>query len=562
MKKNDILQIKITDLNSEGEGVGRYEGIVVFVPYALPHETVEVLIIKVTKNYAVGKLLNVISESPERTEPECPYFYKCGGCDFQHIKYSKELELKCETALNNIRKISGQNIDIKKIIGADKVWNYRNKAQFPVSINNEGKPILGFFSPRSHRVVSIEQCMLQEEKCNSIIKSIKEIIDEQNIPIYNEQTHTGILRHVIARSSKNGLMVILVTNSKKQLSNNFVNALKNALPQLTSLIQNINCHKGNIILGEECRVLYGDAYIEDTLCDLNFRLRPLAFLQVNSSQAEKLYNVALEFASLTGNENVFDAYCGIGIMSLMLAKKAKKLIGVEIVPEAIESAKESSKINNINNAEFLVGACEDVLPKLLKKHEKPDVLVVDPPRAGCEESLLKAISDAEINKIVYVSCNPATLARDIKILSEYGYKSSDVVFVDMFCHTKHIESVVCLTRSLTHSMKLDSAPFEMIKSGQKTIELRLFDNKRKKLCEGDKIIFTNPITGETLKTTIIKLHIFDNFETLYSKLPLTKCGYTQENVINASPNDMERYYSKDKQKEFGVVGIEVKIQDN
>lgn len=559
MKKNDIIQIKITDINSEGAGVGRYEGIVVFVPYALPDEYVEVLIIKLTKSYAVGKLLNVIISSPDRIAPACSYFYKCGGCDFQHLNYQKELELKCKSALSNIRKLSNQNLNIKKIIGADKIWNYRNKAQFPISKDKEGNLLLGFFSPRSHRVVSIDSCMLQEDKCNSIIGEIKRVVTEQNISIYDELSHTGVLRHIITRSSKIGLMVILVTNTKKTLSNDLVCALKSALPQMTTLIQNINCQKGNIILGNECRVLLGDGYIEDTLCDVKFRLRPLAFLQVNSSQAEKLYNVALDFASLTGEEIVFDAYCGIGIMSLMLARKAKKLIGVEIVPEAIEAAKESAEINNIHNTEFYVGACEEVLPKLLKQNEKPDVLVVDPPRSGCEESLLKAISEAEINKIVYVSCNPATLARDIKLLSKCGYSSSDVVFVDMFCHTKHIESVVCLTRTVTHNMKLESAAFEMIKSGQKTIELRLYDEKRKRLREGDEIVFTNLSTGEIITTKIFKLHIFDSFNTLYEKLPLLRCGYTEENVCKATPTDMERYYSSDKQNEYGVVGIELTV---
>ncbi len=445
MKKNDIIQLEITDINSEGAGVGRYNGVVIFVPYSLPGEILEVLLIKIAKNYCVGKIIKIIKASEARCEPECPYFYKCGGCDFQHVNYSEELNLKCTSTINNIRKLSGQDLKIKKIIGAENIWAYRNKAQFPVSKDKDGNITVGFFSPRSHRVVSIEKCMLQEEKCNSIIFAIKKLALEYHISIYDEQNHTGILRHAIARSGSEGLMVILVTNTKKELPHAFVNALKSTLPQMTSLIQNINCQRGNIILGNECRLLWGDEYINDTLCDIKFRLRPLAFLQVNSDQAEKLYNVALDFASLTGKEVVFDAYCGIGIMSLMLAKKAKKLIGVEIVPEAIESAKESALLNNVSNAEFIVGACEDILPKLLDNN-KPDVLVVDPPRAGCEESLLNAIVDSKINKIVYVSCNPATLARDIRILSENGYKSSDVVFVDMFCHTKHIESVVCLSR--------------------------------------------------------------------------------------------------------------------
>ncbi len=446
MKKNDIITLEITDLNSEGAGVGRYDGQVVFVPYALPGEKVEVLIIKSAKNYAVGKLLEVITPSPSRQDAPCPYFYKCGGCDFQHLKYEEQLKLKCDSTIKNIRKLSGKEINVKEIVGSDKLWNYRNKAQFPLAKDKEGNIVLGFFSPRSHRVVSIDNCMLQEEKCNSIIKDIKKLCKEFNVSIYDELSHKGVLRHAIARSSNFGLMIILVTNSKKKLSETFVNALISSNNNITTVVQNFNCDKGNIILGNECAVLYGDGFIYDSLCDIKFKLGPLAFLQVNHLQAEKLYNIAVDMAQLNGDEIVFVAYCGIGIMSLMLAKKSEKDIGVEIVPEAIKTATETAKINSVNNAQFIVGACEDVLPELLKRGQKPDVLVVDPPRAGCEESLLKAIADADIKKIVYVSCNPATLARDIKILSEFEYESSDVTFVDMFCHTKHIESIVLLSR--------------------------------------------------------------------------------------------------------------------
>lgn len=447
MKKNEIVKLEITDLNSDGAGVGRCDGLVVFVPYALPGETVEVLIIKATKNYAVGKIQNIIKKSDKRIDPECPYFYRCGGCDYQHINYDEQLQLKCSSTIRNIQKISqNKDINIEKIIGADKIWNYRNKAQFPVSLDKESNVILGFFSPKSHRVVSIDKCVLQDNKCNDIIEPIKKIIKKHHLSVYDEINHKGVLRHVIVRASNDETMVILVTNSSKKLPENLINTIKKTIPQITTLIQNVNTKKGNIILGSQCINLFGNGYINDTLCDINFHLRPLAFLQVNPIQAEKLYNAALQYADLTGNEIVFDAYCGIGVMSLMIAKRAKKLIGVEIVPEAIETAKESAQLNNIKNAEFIVGACEDILPQLLKKGENPDVIVVDPPRAGCEESLINAIAENNIKKIVYVSCNPATLARDIKQFNELGYTCSNVTFVDMFCHTKHIESVVCLTK--------------------------------------------------------------------------------------------------------------------
>lgn len=447
MKKNDIITLTITDTNSDGAGVGRYDGAVVFVPYALPNETVEVLIIKIAKNYCVGKIQKIIIPSESRIEPKCPYFYRCGGCDFQHMEYSAQLKEKRSSTISNIRKLSGADINVEKIIGAENIWSYRTKAQVPIGCDKNGNPILGFFSPKSHNIISVDKCLLQSEKCNKVIPAVKEAIKKTGVSVYDEKTHKGVLRHAIGRSSKSGLTVIVVTNTKKRLPLAFIEEMRNNLPEMTSLVQNFNLTTGNIILGNENILLWGKEYLEDELCGIKFHLRPMAFLQVNPYQAEKLYNIAVEKACLTGNETVFDAYCGIGIMSLMLAKNAKKLYGVEIIPEATESARESAKLNNIENAEFLTGKCEDVLPQLIKKKIKPDVLVVDPPRAGCERSLLEAIANADIKKIVYVSCNPATLARDIKVLSELGYSPSDVTFVDMFCHTKHIESVVCLTKN-------------------------------------------------------------------------------------------------------------------
>lgn len=446
MKKNEIYTITIDALNSDGAGVGRLDGEVIFVPYALPGETIKALIIKTAKNYAVGKLLQILLPSKDRVSPPCPYFYRCGGCDFQHLEYLAQLSLKSSSALKNLQKLSGLALTCGQIIPADSVWNYRNKAQFPVGTDKTGEPVLGFFSPHSHTLVSIERCMLQQENCNLIIPAVKKAIKASGNSVYNEVTHSGTLRHCIVRTGKYGLMVILVTNGKLIKTELFIHILHKELPQMTALIQNINTQKGNIILGKECYVLWGNSFIEDELCAIRFRLKPLAFLQVNPLQAQKLYTYVTELAALTGKETVFDAYCGIGIMSLMLAKKAHKVIGVEIVLEAIETAKKSAELNGITNAEFYVGACEKILPELIKAHQIPDILVVDPPRAGCEQELLKTIADAAIQKIIYVSCNPATLARDIKILTEYGYHASPVTFVDMFCQTKHIESVTLLSR--------------------------------------------------------------------------------------------------------------------
>ncbi len=445
MKKNDEIKIEITALNSDGFGVGRHLGEVVFVPNTLPGEKVEAHIIKCAKNYSVGKLMRVLVSSKDRIAPKCKYFNSCGGCDFQFINYEAQLNEKCQSALNNINKLSGENLTVSKIIPAKEQYFYRNKAQFPIKkANNEVK--IGFFAPRSHRIVDIDKCILQQNECNDVILAMRKAIEKFNVSIYDEEAHSGILRHVIARKAKDGLMLIIVTNTHKKLSQDFINYLASQLPNAKSIIQNVNTQKGNIILGNDCITLCGSDFVRDEMCGILFNLRPKAFLQINTKQTENLYSRAAELAQINKDDIVFDAYCGIGIMSLMLAKKCKKLIGVEIVPEAIESAKEAAKINNIDNAEFIVGACEDVLPDLILKDQKPDVLVVDPPRAGCEESLLKAVSAAEIKRIVYVSCNPSTLARDIKILSAHGYKASELTFIDMFPQTKHIETAVLLTK--------------------------------------------------------------------------------------------------------------------
>ena len=447
MKKNETVVLEITALNSDGAGVARNDGEVVFVPYALPGETVEALIIKEAKTYAVGKLTKVLVPSPDRVAPACPHFFRCGGCDYQHLTYPAQVKLKSESTLANMRKLSGLDLSVGAVIEDDPPYRYRTKAQFPVAVDQENKPVLGFFSARSHRVIAMDDCLLQSEACNQVIAAVKMALTVCPVPIYDEVAHKGILRHVIAREGQGGLMVILVTNSEKKLPPAFIDAMKTALPVMKTLVQNVNTQKGNVILGRVCRVLWGPGFLEDELCGIRFHLRPLAFLQVNPRQAAKLYETAISLSGLTGQETVFDAYCGIGVMSLMLARKCKHLIGVEIVPEAIETAKESAELNGITNAEFLVGACEDVLPDLIENGQKPDVLVVDPPRAGCEASLLDAIADAAIQKIVYVSCNPATLARDMKILAERGYTCSPLTFVDMFAQTKHLETVVLMSRA-------------------------------------------------------------------------------------------------------------------
>ncbi len=444
MKKNEVVRLNITDISSNGSGIGRIQGQVVFVPYALPFEEVEALIIKVTKNYCVGKLQKILVPSPFRCEPECKYFYRCGGCDLQHIDYKHQLEIKTQAAINNIRKISGLDLKIKEVIPCNYQFNYRNKAQLPVANGKNGEVLMGFFAPRSHNIIDIDSCMLQKEECNNAIMPIKKLIKKYGISVYNEVTHSGFLRHVVIRVGKKEKMLIFVTNGKNEFPKKFIDEIVSTL-KFDTVIQNVNTKKGNIILGDECVTLYGSGVIHDQLCGIKFNLSPLAFLQVNTDQAERLYNIASDGAGITKNDIVFDAYCGIGIMSLLFAKKAKKVIGVEIIPQAIESAKISAEINGINNAEFFTGACEEILPKLMQD-SKPDVLVVDPPRAGCDSALTQKIAELKIKKVVYISCDPATLARDIKLLCSQGYSCSDVTFVDMFANTKHIETVVFMSK--------------------------------------------------------------------------------------------------------------------
>lgn len=450
--KNQEIEIEINSLGSDGEGVGKTEdGCTVFVADGLPGDKVLAHITKVKKTYAYAFAAKILSPSEFRVTAVCPVAKKCGGCSLMHLDYKEQLKYKQEKVYNCLTRIGGiQNPPMEEIVGADSPYNYRNKAQFPVGTDKEGNAVIGFYRKHSHDVVPNTRCAIQAPVNEAIMKTVEAFLNEKRIPSYNEETGKGLVRHIFTRVGFSTLQVmvcIVINGDKLDSSDELVERLSKVVKEngltLSSVCLNINKKNTNVIMGEKCLTLYGEPYIEDFIKDVKYRISPLSFFQVNPSQTEKLYSLALEYAGLSGKEIVWDLYCGIGTISLFLAKKAAKVFGVEIVPEAISDAKENAKINGIENAEFFVGASEDVADSL----PKPDVIVVDPPRKGCDEKLLSTILKVLPKRVVYVSCDPATLARDLKILCGNGYTLSKVRPVDQFCHSMHIETVALLTKS-------------------------------------------------------------------------------------------------------------------
>ncbi len=450
VEKNKLYEMKIDALGSNGEGIGRIEGYTMFVEGALPEEKVKILAVKVRKNFGYGKLLEILEPSPERREPVCPVAKQCGGCQLQHLSYDGQLAYKTKEVQDDLERIGGiKNIKVKPALGMDDPWRYRNKAQFPVGKGKEGCSI-GFYAKRSHRIIDTEKCFLQNECNDEILLIIRNFLNEFQISLYDEETHQGLVRHILTRIGKNSgeIMVCIVINGKKlPHSDILVKRLKN-IDGIVSIVLNVNKEKTNVILGSKIISLWGKDTITDSIDGIQFEISPLSFYQVNPIQTEVLYKKALELADLTGEETVLDLYCGIGTISLFFARKAKKVFGVEIVPEAIADARKNAERNNITNVEFRVGAAEEVIPRLYDENGmKADIVVVDPPRKGCDEKLLQTILKMQPKKIVYVSCNPATLARDLKILADGGYAAREVQPVDQFCHSTHVE-VVCLLSKL------------------------------------------------------------------------------------------------------------------
>ena len=448
VEKNRNYIVDITGLSSEGLGVARIEGFTVFVEGALPKEQAEIKIVKVLKNYAFGKLLRTLKTAACRIEPSCGVVKRCGGCQLQHMSYEAQLQYKTQQVKDALERIGGLNgVAVHDTIGMEDPWRYRNKAQFPVGM--DGDVMIGFYANRSHEIIDTPQCSIQDAVNDNVIQTVREFIKKYDISVYDENTGKGIIRHIVTRKGfKTGeVMVCIVINGDSlPCGKALVEMLRARTDGLKSVVVNINKKKTNVILGERNIVIFGEEAIYDYIGEFKFRISPLSFFQVNPVQTEVLYGKALEYADLKGDETVFDAYCGIGTISLFLSRKAKKVYGIEIVPQAINNAKENARLNGVKNVEFLVGESEIVIPELYRKGIKADVIVVDPPRKGCDEKLLEVITEMSPEKVVYVSCNPATLARDLKYLSERGYEVREVQPVDMFPQTSHVECVTLMSR--------------------------------------------------------------------------------------------------------------------
>ena len=448
VKQGEAYELTIGRLGVNGEGVGRIDGFTVFVPYALPGEKIVAGITEVKKSYAIGKLRKILMSSPDRVAPRCPIYDKCGGCQLQHLSYEAQLKMKQQQVRDAVTRIGGlPEVPVLPLLGAANPWNYRNKMQFPVG-KSKGKITIGCYSMGTHNIIDTDNCAIQKELNNDVVKAVREVINRLSIPTYDEDKHTGILRHVVGRVGKNGDTMVILVTAAAELYNakQIVNLLRKRLPKLVSVQQNIQTYRNNVIMGRETKLLWGKPTISDSIGSLTFHISPRSFFQVNTEQADILYRKALEFANLKGEEIVIDAYCGTGTISLFLAKKAHKVYGIEIVKPAILDAQKNARDNNVHNAEFIVGDATEVMPRLYKQGIRPDVVVVDPPRAGCTEEVLKTFAAMEPDRIVYVSCNPATLARDLKILDGLGYKAKKIQPVDMFPMTAHVECCSELVR--------------------------------------------------------------------------------------------------------------------
>ena len=446
MQKNDEIILNITDVTNEGSGVGKYDGMAIFVPLTAIGDTAKVKILKVKKSYAFGKLLEIITPSPDRVTPDCPVFNQCGGCAFRHISYEAELKIKENKVYEAIKRIGGVDLTSNPIIFGESADRYRNKAQLPVSSNGQA----GFFAFHSHRIIPIDDCKLQPEEFKSIINICEQWIKNHTISIYSEQNGNGLMRHIYLRKAEktDETMVVLVINGDSvPFAEELVSNLRNLLGNTLKSIQlNINKKNTNVILGDECKIIYGDAHITDILCGVKVRLSPLSFYQVNRNMAEKLYRKAAEYANPT-DKNLLDLYCGAGTIGLCMANTAKSVIGVEIIPEAIKDAEFNAKLNGMENTRFICADATEAAEKLAKENIKTDIVIVDPPRKGCTPQLIETISkDFSPERVVYVSCDPATLARDIKIFNELGYKLIEYTPCDLFPRTGHVETVALLIK--------------------------------------------------------------------------------------------------------------------
>ena len=451
-RKNDIVTLDIEDCGVDGEGIGKADGFTVFVKDAVIGDRVTAKIMKAKKNYGYGRLMEILKPSPYRVEPKCAFARQCGGCQLQALSYEQQLAFKEKKVRGHLERIGGfTELPMEPIIGMDEPYHYRNKAQFPVGKNKEGRIITGFYAGRTHTIIENRDCALGVSQNKEVLDQVIAHMEAYGIEPYNEETGKGLVRHILIRYGffTGEVMVCLVLNGSSIPQKETLIEHLLEIPGMTSITINVNKKRSNVILGEEIRLLWGKPYITDKIGDISYQISPLSFFQVNPLQTGKLYSKALEYADLHGEETVWDLYCGIGTISLFLAQKAKFVRGVEIIPAAIENANDNARLNGIENVEFFVGKAEEVLPAEYKKNGiYADVIVVDPPRKGCEESLLATMIEMQPKRIVYVSCDSATLARDLKYLCERGYELKKVCPVDQFGGTVHVETVCLLTQNL------------------------------------------------------------------------------------------------------------------
>ena len=472
MRKNDTAVVKITDIGVNGEGIGKVDGYTLFIKDAVIGDTVEAKVMKAKKNYGYARLMEVIAPSPDRVKPQCPFARKCGGCQIQEMSYERQLAFKAQKVRGNLERIGGFSAELldqvmEPALGMDAPFGYRNKAQFPFGTDKEGNPVTGFYAGRTHHIIPNTDCALGVPVNREILEIILNFMKKNKIPSYDEKTGKGLIRHVLIRYgfATREIMVCLVVNGTEISEAGELLSELSKIPGMTSITLSSNMLRTNVIMGDSFDVLWGSGYITDYIGGIKYRISPLSFYQVNPVQTENLYSLALEYADLKGHETVWDLYCGIGTISLFLAQKARKVYGVEIIPQAIDDARENARINGIENVEFFVGKAEEVLPGWYQQYAvsggdsagneaRADVVIVDPPRKGCDEALLGTIVEMAPERVVYVSCDPATLARDLKYLCGQGYVLERVRAVDMFPETVHVETVVLLSKGEIDSKKV------------------------------------------------------------------------------------------------------------
>ena len=448
VKKNNEYEVEIIDNGYEGEGIAKINDYTIFIPGAIKGERCKILIVKVNKAFAFGKLIEVTQKSNNRVQADCSTYKRCGGCSLRHIKYEETLNIKREKVQNLVNKSLNKSVTVNKVIGMESPFYYRNKLQYPVGKNKNGEPIMGVFANRTHEIIPVENCLIQNREAEMVAKRVFEFIKENEISIYDENTRTGAIRHIIVKIGvkTNEIMCIVVTNeSKFEREQELVEAIAGEFHNVKTIIKNINNKNTNVILGQENVVLYGDGFIYDKLGEYTFKISANSFYQTNPIQTETLYNRSIEFAKLNKEDVLCDLYCGIGTIGIFASKKVKKVYGIEIVEEAVDAAKENAEINNVDNIEFIAGDVEKAFKELIEvRRVQPTVVIVDPPRRGLDTTTIGKILELEVERVVYVSCNPATMVRDMNLLEE-KYEVGEIQPVDMFPYTSHVECVVAMT---------------------------------------------------------------------------------------------------------------------